>query len=430
MNIASQPIATATSTSGGESSAGGGSIAEKNTKMPAPLSLINDHHQLETSPLNYLLDNSQQFYVIGAIGTQGSGKSTLLNILQTPPADEPGSKPLHEQYIQHHMGMFATRRSPAQHLAAMPTVDAGIQMYVSADDRHIYLDCAPLLCNPYRKDAALSELDDLRLVAFMLSVCQTLLVVDSGAANVALLRLLQMAELMKPSLDLSAATSASATTTPATATAQAAPTGTAVASTTASSSAVSSASNGAAHLASSTATTVERSHFPTVLFVHNMADHWHTQAARAKRLSRLYANCFRQSNLRMFAGNVRARDAIGKPNSSNRMTGTSEKSNGAASVVPRDIPALHLFTIPRIGTSSASLGTTTRPPNGGHQQDMTAMVQRFRRWVLTMPRQKFGGGAAFSEKHWAQLVQTVWDSHKSSYFMRKYEMDLVARNTT
>lgn len=380
--------------------------------MPGPLPLINEHQQLCVSPLNnYLLDTNHQFFVVGVLGTQSAGKSTLLNMLLLPAnaadaAPTPDRAP-YDQLLQllnsSSGGCSAGSRFPVQRSTAgppastAPTAVDGVQMYVT-DDRHVLLDCTPLLCNGQKRDPLTSEMDDLRLVALMLSVCQTVLVVDSGAANMALMRLLHMAELMKPSLDLEAA---AATPTPTLSPAK---------------------YPDQLHVAGA--------HYPSVMFVHNRAEHWHFEPGHAERMRRLYARCFGQSRLRMFGGNVRAALAggsVGEPASGggglSQLVQVGAKGGARKT---RELP-LNLFTMPRFAAGGK---VNKRSGAGQMQQDVATYVQQFRRWVLMAPRVAFVQSASappMSEKSWGVLVQAVWDSHKGSYFMRKYEVDLSAK---
>lgn len=413
----------------------GAVAAEKIPKMTTALPLINDHFQIETASLQFLQDASAHFFVVGVIGTQGSGKSTLLNMLLS--VDETNKTPVHEHFIHCHNGAFATKRTAAQHLSAAPTTE-GVNIYITGD-RLILLDCAPLLCNPYRKDAALSETDDLKLVAFMLSVCQTVLVVDSGAVNLELLRLLQLAELMKPSLDLAAAalTTAVASSTSAAAAATSASASNNNNTIAATSSSAASTASSNAMASASTATTssahaasngkileqlvVDRAHFPTVLIVHNMADQWHLSPAQAHHVPALFRHFFGDSNLRLYAGNVRAKDARALHA---RTTTATTPSNGKRL---RPQVALNFFAMPRSPPAGKAAQFT------GHRYDMATVVQQFRQRVLMTPRISFAGdgmaSGAFSEQNWGQLVKTVWDGLRNSYFMRKFESDLVARSS-
>lgn len=126
-------------------------------RMTKPMPLVNDHFLLSTSPFDYLVDSNANFFVVGIIGAQGTGKSTLMNLLC--PTDTTGRQ---LQFFRNRDAAFATKRSKEQLFSTAPTTD-GIHMYVTKD-RTILLDCAPVLCNPYKKDYVLNEIDDLKMV--------------------------------------------------------------------------------------------------------------------------------------------------------------------------------------------------------------------------------------------------------------------------
>lgn len=415
------PAQTSTTAAAGDQSSPPGAVAaaaEKVPRMPGPQPLINEHQQLCAATLStYLLDTNHQFFVVGVLGTQSAGKSTLLNMLLLPakPADTAfaADRAPYDQLLQllsTTSGRFPVQRSnggwppaTATGTGTAPTAADAVQMYVT-DERHVLLDCTPVLCNGQRRaDAATGELDDLRLCALLLSVCQTVLVADSGAAaNLALLRLLHMAELMKPSLDLAAA-----------------------------------AATPTAALATAAAKYPEQlhaagAHYPSVMFVHNRAERRHLEPEHAERMRRLYARCFAQSRLRTFGGSVRAAMAGGAEPAGG---GGGGGAGGGRRV--RELP-LNLFTMPRFATATATAtssggggkGGRRSAGAGGQQQDVVTYAQQFRRWVLMAPRVPFvasPGAPPMSEKSWAVLVQAVWESHKGSYFMRKYEAELAAR---
>lgn len=169
--------------------------AQKTLKLLQPIDIITNHYHLNTSALGYLNDVNDNFFVVGIIGGQGTGKSTFLNLL-CPMAKDVDPK---EFYFKDKNGIFRTH-SKDQSFSATPTTE-GIQMYITGN-RTILLDCSPVLCNPYmKKDSVQSEIDDLKMLIFLMSVCHLLIVVQDEMANLNLLRLLQCAEMMKPNLD-------------------------------------------------------------------------------------------------------------------------------------------------------------------------------------------------------------------------------------
>lgn len=224
-------------------------------RMTKPMSLVNDHFLLSTAPFDYLVDNNPNFFVVGVIGPQATGKSTLMNLLC--PTDTTGRQ---IQFFRNQDAAFATKRTTVE-----PTTD-GIHMYVTKD-RTILLDCAPVLCNPYKKDYVLNEIDDLKMVIFMMSVCHLLIVVQEDMMNGGMLRLLHCAELMKPSLDKDATTISSGLQ-------------------------------------------QNEEYLPNVLFVKNMANTRDFQSVNVERINRMYKFFFSRSKLRMYAGNHRPADDI------------------------------------------------------------------------------------------------------------------------
>lgn len=164
-------------------------------KLLQPIDIITNHYHLNTTALGYLNDANDNFFVVGIIGCQGTGKSTFLNLLCPKVKDVD----LKQFYFKEKNGIFRTQPKD-QTFSATPTTE-GIQMFITGN-RTILLDCSPVLCNPYmKKDSVQSEIDDLKMLIFLMSVCHLLIVVQDESVNLNLLRLLQCAEMMKPNLD-------------------------------------------------------------------------------------------------------------------------------------------------------------------------------------------------------------------------------------
>lgn len=166
--------------------------------MKKPMPIISDHYQIVGQTLDYLVETNTDFFVVGVIGTLGSGKSTIMNILCESDNANSNTDSTKDQLWFEQNEIFKTRSSKEFIFSNMPATE-GIQMYVKRD-RTILLDCSPLLCNPYKKDCILNEIDDLKMIIFLLSVCHVLIVVDDSGFNVNLFRFIQCAEKMK--LDL------------------------------------------------------------------------------------------------------------------------------------------------------------------------------------------------------------------------------------
>lgn len=172
-------------------------LAKTTVTMKRSVPIISDYYQINSQGFDYLIESNTAFFVVGVIGPQGVGKSTILNILGSSNLQTQSAE---EAFLDHDNAIFKTRGSKQHIFSSMPATE-GIQMFITRD-RTILLDCSPLLCNPYKKDLILNEIDDLKMVMFMLSVCHTVIAVEeSGAINLPLLRLIQCAEKMKLDYD-------------------------------------------------------------------------------------------------------------------------------------------------------------------------------------------------------------------------------------
>lgn len=164
----------------------------KQPSMKQPFLIVSDHYQVQSHAQDFLIETNTDFIVVGVIGTQGSGKSFILNMLAEDSFDDVSHV---NKLINGKSGIFQMRHQLKTSLSNMCCTE-GIQMYIT-HNRTILLDCSPVLCNPYKKEAILNELDDLKLLVFMLNVCNSLIVVEDCGFNMHLMRLLLTAESMK-----------------------------------------------------------------------------------------------------------------------------------------------------------------------------------------------------------------------------------------
>ncbi|KAJ6636021.1 Nonsense-mediated mRNA decay factor SMG9 [Pseudolycoriella hygida] len=168
---------------------------QKTLNLLQPIDIVTNHYHLNSTALTYLSESNDNFFVVGIIGCQGTGKSTFLNLLSSKVKEVDPST----FYFKEKKGTFRTQQTD-QSFSAGPTTE-GIQMFITCN-RTILLDCSPVLCNPYlKKDSVQNEIDDLKMLIFLISVCHLLVVVQDELVNINLLRLLQCAEMMKPNLD-------------------------------------------------------------------------------------------------------------------------------------------------------------------------------------------------------------------------------------
>lgn len=186
-----------TSKDGKESSNPNDSVASENIfpSMKKPFSIISDHYQFQTHAQDFLIETNTDFVVVGIIGTQASGKSFCLNLLNDDEIKDFDDIAHLNRLIKGQAGVFRMRNQMKETLSNQPYTE-GIQMYITKH-RTILLDCAPVLCNPYKKEAIYNECDDLKMLIFLLNVCNTLIVVEDCGFNLHLLRLIAMADSMK-----------------------------------------------------------------------------------------------------------------------------------------------------------------------------------------------------------------------------------------
>lgn len=162
--------------------------------MKKPFHIISDHYQIQNHAQDFLIETNSDFTVIGVIGTQGAGKSFILNMLVDDETDFNDVAQV-DKLLKGQTGVFRMRNQLKERLSNMNCTE-GIQMYITRH-RTVLLDCSPILCNPYKKEAILNELDDLKMLIFLLNVCNTLIVVEDNGFNLHLMRLLLTAESMK-----------------------------------------------------------------------------------------------------------------------------------------------------------------------------------------------------------------------------------------
>lgn len=162
--------------------------------MKKPCVIVSDHYQMQNYAQDFLIETNTDFVVVGVIGTQAAGKSFILNMLIDDDIHSDADGQV-SKLLSGRTGIFQMRNQMKESLSNMCCTE-GIQMYITRH-RIILLDCSPVLCNPYKKEAILNEIDDLKMIIFLLSVCNTLIVVEDCGFNMHLLRLLLTAESMK-----------------------------------------------------------------------------------------------------------------------------------------------------------------------------------------------------------------------------------------
>lgn len=160
--------------------------------MSKPLQLLTAEMVLNPETLSsYMQESNNDFLVIAIVGPQNSGKSTMSNILINKNCNL--QKLFDSEEIK-----FPIRSR--KHKLQLNPVTEGIEMYIT-EDRTIVLDCTPLLANSLYKDYIFSEVDDLKILTFLLNICNLLIVVQENYINTNCIRLLNCAELMRNTTD-------------------------------------------------------------------------------------------------------------------------------------------------------------------------------------------------------------------------------------
>ncbi|XP_021707787.1 protein SMG9 isoform X2 [Aedes aegypti] len=157
--------------------------------MLKSVNLVNGNNALNAHAFDYLHESNSDFFVIGAIGMQGSGKSTVLNLLAADPTEEA------IRQAAFHVGGGVFPITSLFGRSETVEFEDEIRMHITKD-RIILLDSASVLSNRGNKDFVLSELDDIRRIMLLLSVCHVLLVLQEDYFNINFIRLLRCAEMM------------------------------------------------------------------------------------------------------------------------------------------------------------------------------------------------------------------------------------------
>lgn len=151
--------------------------------MKQPCKLLSSELVFNIETISsYIQEQSNDFLVVALIGPQNAGKSTLANLLINP------------LYNLQEKDTFETRSK--QHVVQLGQITQGIDIFITKD-RLMVLDCAPLLSNSLYKDYILSELDDLKILTFLLNVCNLVILVQEKYINPNVVRLVHASEMMK-----------------------------------------------------------------------------------------------------------------------------------------------------------------------------------------------------------------------------------------
>lgn len=189
------------STSGGQ----GDDSSFKLGEMKRSARIVDPYLQWrEPSPAaDFLLDNND-FLVVGIIGQQGAGKSSLMSLL--------GGNSWRDKRFHFRPQGFEAKEKGVH-------MTNGVEMFITAE-RLILLDTQPVMSLSILDEmvahdrerrpgtgggapdlvsgAALHNVQSIQLCSWLLSVCHVVLVLHDQAPDLALLKLIQTAEMLKP----------------------------------------------------------------------------------------------------------------------------------------------------------------------------------------------------------------------------------------
>lgn len=331
--------------------------------MKRPATIITDYYQVNNQALDYVIETNAAFFVVGIIGTQGVGKSTILNLLG---AKRWNRDNIEELLVNPANPIFKARTTHETIFSNMPVTE-GVQMYITSD-RTILLDCSPVLCNPYKKDIVINEIDDMKLLMFLLTVCHTLIVVEEGTSlNLPLIRLIQSAEKMK--LDYDRETNDFYT--------------------------------------------------PNVVFVKNKCINSDFLAGKRDNVDLLYKYLFKHSKLKI------GTDIYFDSSITDAKSLKNRKVNVVYLPLIDTTRKLLYMSIPHSNRILNKLKILSENALYQGHPDLKLILDDFKQRVFMSSRPVFRSlanpQAPFTEKSWSHLVLGVWDSHKNNYFLRKYE---------
>ncbi|KAL1506713.1 hypothetical protein ABEB36_006025 [Hypothenemus hampei] len=202
--------------------------------MKKALKLIDDG-VVNTEFIQDYLQENIDFIVVGVVGAQGVGKSTILNLLSENKITESFKRSLFKSYSDSSMDfetikIFTQKHDESQvehsnifkiesqeDMENCMNATQGIDIYVTSN-RVIFLDCQPFLSvavldeliesenkrtnliNDFVSLENSGEIQGLQYTAFLMSVCHILLVVQDWFFDSNIVRFIQTAEMLKPTI--------------------------------------------------------------------------------------------------------------------------------------------------------------------------------------------------------------------------------------
>ncbi|CAL1532773.1 unnamed protein product [Lymnaea stagnalis] len=356
--------------------------AQTQSKLAPPLEkqakvkLIDENLQWCESGADLMLEQAD-FLVVGIVGLQGCGKSTILSLL---------AGNTHQDAYRNYF--FFPQTKEAKEDCLFQT--AGIDMFVTSE-RVILLDTQPLLSasmmdcllryerkfpSEYTSLQNYIEMQSMQLLTFLLSVCNIILVADDWFIDVNLLRLIQDAEMLKPS------------TQPPT-----------------------SSSDNAASKEDGI------DFYPTVVFVHNKASRDDFTPETYFSMQQVLHKMFLLSKLKIHGGINMSNDSIAEA--------LIASPPGLDDCPVSDV---NLLLIPQMEfyKSEPEWLQTTLPDYRGYPSFNTVLTH-FRSQILSAPRSPMTH-TTLTEKNWYHFAARIWESVKKSPLLAEYNRLLSSTN--
>ncbi|KAL5017069.1 hypothetical protein ScPMuIL_006658 [Solemya velum] len=309
-----------------------------------------------------LLYDQTDFLVVGFLGLQGSGKSTIASLLA-------GNSPSDSQ----RKFVFAPQSREMRETCEHQTV--GVDMCVTSQ-RVIVLDAQPLMSPSvldylirhdkkypaeYSTAENCIEMQSLQLVAFLMTVCHVMVVVQDWFTDIHLLRCLQTAEMLKPSTPASSHDS-------------------------------------------STGQDDSADYYPHVVFVLNKANREDFNLQNFTTMQKTLENVFDNSRLRL-AGSATLANGKSLP-------GLNDKT------VDSDI---NLFLLPWMDSAKPETQDTilTFLPEYRGYPSFQTLISSLRDQICSISRDPLTH-TSLSEKNWFHYAARTWDAVKKSQLMSEY----------
>ncbi|XP_026330791.1 protein SMG9-like [Hyposmocoma kahamanoa] len=373
--------------------------------MTEPIKLLDENLEFNNAALEFLQDSSTNYLVVGIIGTQSVGKSMILNLIAlNTPTEDLCSQILHshetsdsqyemnETAIDSQMeilefadiheskkkvdNIFKFKMQDIEQIERGVHCTKGVDMYVTTD-RVILLDCQALWSpslidetntNPVTsRSANVVTVDCLQVASFLMAICHVVIAVQDWFTDYNILRYIQTAEMLKPSL---------------------------------------SASSSVASQESSESTASGESS-PHLLLLQNRCQLEDFTPEAVKIMQDVYRKAFQKSNLQLNSGMYLYSDT-------NKNGLNVDKVCKSYSVDTCGTP-INLFLLPEIYPDYDNREIYRGHPTFEH------LAKRLRWMVLGVNRHQITNVPNLSERSWFHYCNKAWETIRKCTFFMEYE---------